>query len=404
MSSFTGTPDAEIRLSNTAMLDVGILNIATAGSGNEVNRVSISSGSTATTSHLGVGTFITDDGAGFFDVSFSHAADLTIEGPGSSLTVRPGHDAYIGSPEIDAVTDGRLATVTLTDGGELNTSGSDLFITHAGIVNLNGGTLNAGTIDYDIRGQFNFNSGTLSTTNLLRIDNAELLGPVVDLTDDKHLATTSSTIVSSIGSLTLNGGSLTTSNLSVGTNGILEFNAGTLNLTGSDITVGAGGLLGATVTLGADKTLSVGGDAFLNAEGQLDMEGGSFAADNFELFGHFSFDGGQLNINSLIDVKSSGRIFVKQTRSLVSPVDIDNGGRIELLGSGARLQGSSPLNTAGLITGDGQIDMPLSNFSSGEIRVAFGKTLSLTGALGNNQGLISLQGGTLETSSSLTNA
>ena len=54
-----------------------------------------------------------------------------------------------------------LAFLNLINGGTLNAGTGNVTVNNHGTINLNGGTLNATTIDHTHGGAFNFNSGTL---------------------------------------------------------------------------------------------------------------------------------------------------------------------------------------------------------------------------------------------------
>ena len=110
--------------------------------------------------------------------------------------------------------------------------------------------------------------------------------------------------------LSINGGSLTTGTLSIGPGGSFAFHSGSLNLTGSSLTMGSGGLLGGSLQLGTGSSLFVGGDAEITADSHLDLVGGSFSADNLEVSGQIVFNGGSLGIADLLDIKTGGRLFV----------------------------------------------------------------------------------------------
>jgi hypothetical protein len=248
----------------------------------------------------------------------------------------------------------------------------------------------------------NFTSGTLSFTGGLTLDNAQLLGPTLDLATGKHLAMTGATSVSSIGSLTINGGSLKTSSILLAPGAAFAFNAGALTLDAVDVT--AGELLGAYVALPANKSLTATGDMSVAADGQIDLTGGALAADNLEVSGQVIYNGGTLDVGGVIDVFSGAQFVVAAGRQLNLPTDLDNAGRLDLLGSGARVQGTSPLNNTGLVSGDGTIATPFNNYAAGEVRVHTGKTLTITGTMSANQGKLNLQGGLLEITNTLTNA
>ncbi len=83
---------------------------------------------------------------------------------------------------------------------------------------------------------------------------------------------------------------------SISNSGTLNFTGGTLHLTNSDLAIGSSGLLGATVTLGAGKTLDISGSTHVTSGGTLAISGGEMDTGSLSSSGSISFTGGTLSI------------------------------------------------------------------------------------------------------------
>ena len=200
--------------------------------------------------HLIVG----NAGAGLLsvnDAGYVQAADISIgsqSGSMGTLDVNGGTASVTGVPPNRYSTGVGLVVVGGTansDGtnspggtGILNLSSGDLGIQSGkspgsgalviyshGAVHLNGGSLEAGSIDNSHGGTFDFSAGKLSLTNSdLLIGPGGLLGPAVELSAAKTLSVSGTTSVAPGASLTFTGGMLTTEILAL--QGTLSFNSG----------------------------------------------------------------------------------------------------------------------------------------------------------------------------------
>jgi hypothetical protein len=176
------------------------------------------------------------------------------------------------------------------------------------------------------------------------------------------------------GSLAVSGGTLTLSNSGANWNsGQIDLAAGQqLQLTGGSLTnTGAINLSGGTI----------GGTATVNNITGV-ISGHGTIAGPLTNAGSLAIEGGILNVNS----------------------SFNNSGEIYLAGGVASLSGSGTITNVGLLRGDGVTNKSVNNNTLGEIRAETGKRVKLTGANGNNLGLIDLQGGTAEFSQPLINA
>jgi autotransporter-associated beta strand protein len=177
------------------------------------------------------------------------------------------------------------------------------------------------------------------------------------------LAVTGTTSIDLPTTIDLKGGALRTDTLTG--LGKLQFINGTLEVTGSGLTIEATGPLGSAVTLGAGQTLR---------------------ATNFA----------QVASGSLLILNSGGHFGASS---------MTNHGEIVLDGTTATLgiAGDAFVNL-GLVRGEGRIVTSVENRTGGEIRAEQGKRLRFVGANNPNAGKINLQGGTAEFNQPLTNS
>ncbi len=237
-------------------------------------------------------------------IALSEGSDGRITVAGSGSTWNVGGELRVGVSSLGT------GVLTIGSGGSVVVDGT-LFVMSSGSVNLGGGTLHAAQFD--------------------------LYGSVDPVGFGSHLQVDGASMLQSV--LTLDGGTFSTGSLV--NPGLLQFNSGTFNLTGDDLLIGAGGSLGATVTLPSTKTVNVTGGTIINASGELELQQG-------------------------------------------------------VLTSGS-------LTNGGLIRGDGRINSPLLNGTNGEVRGQTDQRLLFTGGGNTNYGEIGLGGGTIEFSQDLTN-
>ena len=142
---------------------------------------------------------------------------------------------------------------------------------------------------------------------------------------------------------------------------MIDFTNGTLAITSGYLAIGPTGPFGSTITLGNGQNLSVN-SATISPGAILELQSGSSFSEGV------MFNSGELVLNGLTATAGGG-----------------------------------PLENFGLIHGQGRITAIVENDSGGEIRAEANQRVNLQGTNGLNQGLISLQGGTLEFSQPLTN-
>ena len=168
-----------------------------------------------------------------------------------------GTSMYVAGDVATASGGAGTGVLNVNSGGLVDVAGT-LKVWNNGIVNLNGGTIEANALDVVEAGapQFNFNSGTFrfASTATLNADTLEdLLGASPTLTAGKHLAVVNTAAFSA--PLRVNGGTLSFGNVTGWEN--VDFDAGTINVTSADVIVGAGGLFGSTLVIESDQTINV---------------------------------------------------------------------------------------------------------------------------------------------------
>jgi len=281
---------------------------------------------------------------------------VTVAGTASdSSTWDNSASVYVGGDDSAA---GGSGTMTVGYGGTVNVANT-LKVWDDGTVNLNGGTINTGTLVFS-GSTFNFHAGTLHFTSDPGLDTAllgKILGPTPTLSGDQHLSVAGPTLL--LEPLILDGGAFSAGTLVNPAS--LQFNSGTFNLTEDDLSIGLGGLFGHTLEVAADQTIQVTNNAQVHATGRLTLSGGAFSAD-----------------------------------------ETANHGEIQLGGGNSLLAGTL-INNQGLLSGGGQISAWLHNASTGQVNVGPSQRLLVTGSGSSNEGALSATGGEIEMVQSLDN-
>jgi T5SS/PEP-CTERM-associated repeat protein len=242
-------------------------------------NVNISSGGKMT---LGGALLMARDGG------TSTSASVTVEGDGSSFvqnqTTTPSY-ILVGHASTGS------ATINIRNGGVFSTGTGAVTLNATGAINLDGGTLNLNGPVVDNGGTFNFLAGRLNVANYT-VGSGDLFGQNVTLTSHQVLGVNGATIIEPFRTLKLDGGTLVTGSLAV--NGSLQFDRGTLELTGGQVTglnylilpahgefraggthsLQVTGLAGSTIT--ATGNLTLGNAALVNGFGSA----GSLHAGN----------------------------------------------------------------------------------------------------------------------------
>jgi hypothetical protein len=314
---------------------------------------------------------------------------------------RTGAQITTDALEIGAALNSGNAAVQLQDENTLLTVNGDATVGGSGLLNVLGGAV------ADINGELTLSNG----------GDAQVLGGTLE--------------VDAIRYTTVN----TSRDLQYGT---VRFTQDTLL-----DTLTLNGLLGSTRTLGPVQTLDVQGEATLGAP--LELLGGTFAVDTlanadfltldtgtfryrgdgqwqvFEIDydgplgdvvevmpgltiqgeartisgdGFSSSVGPRVEDDGLVRIHSGGTFQAVDQDGETSGV-IDNDGEIELLGPTARLL-ADRIDNAGLVHGTGRIDGRVDNRPSGRIEAHDGERLVFTGFSVDNDGMIAIDGGTME--------
>ena len=154
--------------------------------------------------------------------------------------------------------------------------------------------------------------------------------------------------IGSNGKLVLNGGSLSAATADINNGGQFDWLAGTLNLGSVEIST-TNRLLGDTLNLDANHTLSVGGNATLAADAFVRLTGSDFnVGGNLANDGLLSIGTGRLAKANAI-LTNSGSII---DRGTLQGSTINNSGAIQLAGSGSIVANTLNLN-GGSIGGTG---------------------------------------------------
>jgi hypothetical protein len=198
--------------------------------------------------------------------------------------------------------------------------------------------------------------------------------------------------------------------------GTLQFAANRLHPSGGKINFNAGrivlqddaelfdarldAILGPNHELGVGRTIHLE-QGPVDLDASLNVTGGTISGDSFNLFfGRvLNLAGGQVTMSNNINI--SGRIFVNSGRLAAADISNNSSGEIHLAGPLATIAASG-LDNFGLIAGSGRVDAMLYNRSvsqvqvSGQVRVGPGERLVFVNGPHTNDGLIDLNGGTIE--------
>ena len=142
---------------------------------------------------------------------------------------------------------------------------------------------------------------------------------------------------------------------------LLDFDSGTLNLTGDDLLVGSGGLVGSDLEVVSKQTINVTNTTTVETEGLLTVNGGAFSSGNL-------INEGEVLLNSL-----SSKL------------------------------GGNTLTNHGVVSGTGRISSSLLNEVSAEVRAGVGQRLVFSGPTNSNAGKIEALGGEVEFKQDLNN-
>ena len=392
-SSLTGTSTlflggsgatANLTFSNGSTGAFGEMWVDNSNTAGTVATLNIQSGATVTGTLL----YFSQNGG-------ANTGTINISGAGSALTLNGATFSNIGTGG-----GGGTGTINVQSGGTFtsNTAPTNVFAT--GTINLNGGTANFRGPLVLSGGTLNFNTGELDIIDNFTVGTGGLFGTSLTLDASRKFATTGITTIDAFRTLTLSGGTFSTGVLL--NNGTLAFTSGTLAITGAGgFNIGTGAL-GSSVTLGTGARLQVTNTTTIAGGALLRLNGGGFSGASIANSGTIDHQDGTLDFTGTLTNAAAGRLFVG---GLASPAGaITNVGRITLQNGIGLLGGAGAITNTGLITGEGTIAKPVTNSAAGQLRAELGKTLTFTGAVASNAGTFSLQGGTLEFTTAITNS
>jgi hypothetical protein len=168
--------------------------------------------------------------------------------------------------------------------------------------------------------------------------------------------------------------------------------------------IGVDGPLGSFFAVSTGRSLVVTHTASVLNGAMLEITGGTFTAGTLDNTGTTELSIGSLQVGNLINHPGGG-IFVSKTLTTTgTAVENQAGGSITLRDGTGRLSGTAALANFGLLTGDGRIDLPVTNQATGELRADGGQILKLAAPNGTNAGRINLLGGGMEFQQALTNS
>ena len=256
--------------------------------------------------------------------------------------------------------------LNIQSGGEVFVGG-ELTIGSDGVVNVFGGTIRFAREDPMAAGSedMDFFFGTLAfECDVMVTDSglvSEIFGssPTISVLNGLEITGRAALLTP----VTLNGGTLSVGSLVNAP--FLQFDSGAFNLTDADLSISTGGLFGRTLEVTSDQSISVTNDATVALTGLLLINGGTFSAST---------------------TTNQGEIRLTSAPS----------------GSPGLLAGGT-VNNEGFLSGNGRISAELHNAATGQVRVASGEQLMLTGAANVNHGTIVNSGGTLQATGPLSN-
>lgn len=309
------------------------------------------------------------------------AGTFTVTGAGSTVTM---YNEFLTDVESQSLRIGQASngtsTLNVLDGGTFIIRKSENGFIHTnvnptGTINLDGGTMKAGSIDIDggtfnfidgileVRfvnndgGMFNFVGGLLSMVGTLHAGPGGLLGDNVTLGFNQSvlISGTVGTVVDSGHLLRLDGGSLTSKNLSV--NGEFYFDRGMLEVAGgtisgiSDLVVPANGEFRAS----GSHTLKITGEAGSTITATADLTLG----DNSAVNGFYT--NGTLRVMQLTTTLNDANDVVFDSASLVVLGDGAGGSATLAAANGLTLDFGGNLTGFGAVTTPNDPAKPLIN-------------------------------------------
>ena len=243
------------------------------------------------------GGAVTSGDQGFIGRASTNVGIVNVGGSGALATWDVATGLFIAGNDSLAVGGSQTSgsgTLHVNANGRV-TVGDTLVLKDRGTINLDGGELQAGDFLFQDFAErtgvptVNFNSGTFAYTDsagkTLTASDLSIIfggGPQV-LTAGKNLKVAGTTVLGdppvNTSLLRINGGMFSVGAISKMDFAKVDFDAGTLELTNSNLTVNSGGLFGPTLVLDSQQTVNVaGGTANVAAGASLNVIGGGFSA------------------------------------------------------------------------------------------------------------------------------
>ena len=265
----------------------GTMNVSGADARFEVDGdLSVGASSNGATGNLNLsdGGTVTNGDQAFVGRFSTSTGIANIGGAGALATWEIGNSLYIAGTEVLTISGSQTSgsgTLNINANGLVDVTGTTV-IKDRGAVTLDGGELATDDLlfqdfaDSQRPGSptFNFNSGTLRLTNgsgntldSTLLANIFANGPQ-ELVAGQHLAVEGTTVISA--PLRLNGGTLSVGTTSAAELANVDWDAGALNITDQNLTIGAAGLLGDSVIVNKDQSLSVP-NGLLTIQGSGDL-------------------------------------------------------------------------------------------------------------------------------------
>lgn len=304
--------------------------------------VAVTNGGHVTASDVDIGTYSNSD------------VSLRVEGNGSRWTSTGTMSLGYSSPDPMFENDG-IGRLAVYSGGTLDV-GQQLYV-EVGEVELDDATVIFHRPDALPTGAFTYVSGTIQfDTDLTIADSGEtvniLFGASPLIPADKQLAVTGTATLQT--TTTIDGGTLSVGSLAGPE--YLQFNTGTFNLTGDNLTVGPDGLFGTQLTVEAQQTINVANTVSVNPGGSLTVEtGGSFSSGQLANFGTVEFD--SLHVGG--DDSAAGRTGTL-TVGLGGTVNVAN--TLKIWDDGTVNLNGGTINTAALVFAGSTL-----NFNAGKL-------------------------------------
>ena len=304
-------------------------------------------------------------------VSWTASAGVVLTGPGSTLVQTSPTGALRIAPLLGSGTH----SVTVANGALLRAAGPT-FLGADAVLDIDGGSVDLQGLTGE--GTIHFAAGALAINDDLRIGFGAPLGANPVLATPHHLTLGGVATIDPLSSLTIDGGRLTAADLAVG--GTLFFKRGTLAISGTaGVSFAPGQILGQHGRLDSGQTLNAAARTTVTAGASLTIAGGALNTGSVSNAGTLHLDAGSVAVTGPINNLATGRIFVGPGGFFDAAGTVTNAGRIELLGTAAKLSGAGTLRNAGLIVGHGEVALPLDLLPTGELRADDGKRLVFTG-------------------------